>query len=53
MRSGRRHLGLAIALLAAGLSPVRAAHRSDPDKLPSIKVQDLHYGDVLFHYWAD
>ncbi len=53
MRCARRHLGLATALLAAGLSPVQAAHRSDPDKLPSIKVQDLHYGDVLFHYWAD
>src|ERR1700683_2121606 len=53
MRSGFRSLGLAIALLAAGLSQVWAARRSDPDKLPSIKVQDLHYGDVLFHYWAD
>jgi len=53
MRSGLRSLGLAIALLAAGLTQVWAARRSDPDKLPSIKVQDLHYGDVLFHYWAD
>ncbi len=22
-------------------------------RLPAITVQDLHYGDVLFHYWAD
>jgi len=42
-----------MALLAAGLPAARAAHSSAPDKLPSIQVQDLHYGDVLFHYWAD
>lgn len=42
-----------MTLLAAGLPAARAAHKSDPDKLPSIRVQDLHYGDVLFHYWAD
>jgi hypothetical protein len=30
-----------------------AKHKPDPNKLPSVKVQDLHYGDVLFHYWAD
>jgi hypothetical protein len=53
MRSGRRFVGLAVALLAAGMPAAWAAHKSDPDKLPSIKVQDLHYGDVLFHYWAD
>jgi hypothetical protein len=53
MRPGRRSLGLAIALLAAGQPAAWAAHKSDPDKLPSIRVQDLHYGDVLFHYWAD
>jgi hypothetical protein len=53
MTPGRRSLGLAIALLSAGLTHVWAAHTSDPDKLPSVRVQDLHYGDVLFHYWAD
>jgi hypothetical protein len=42
-----------MALLAAGLPAARAAQKGDPDKLPSIRVQDLHYGDVLFHYWAD
>jgi hypothetical protein len=53
MTAGRRSLGLVIALLAAGLPHAWAAHKGDPDKLPSIRVQDLHYGDVLFHYWAD
>jgi len=53
MTPGRRFLGLAMALLAAGAPAAWAAHRTDPDKLPSIRVQDLHYGDVLFHYWAD
>jgi len=32
-------------LLATGLLPVHAA---EPDKLPVTRVQDLHYGDVLF-----
>jgi hypothetical protein len=53
MTPGRRFLGLAMTLLAAGPPAAWAAHRTDPDKLPSIRVQDLHYGDVLFHYWAD
>lgn len=53
MTLGRRSVGLAVALLAAGLPHAWAAHKSDPEKLPSIRVQDLHYGDVLFHYWAD
>ena len=53
MAPGRRFLGLVMALLAAGAPAAWAARRTDPDKLPSIRVQDLHYGDVLFHYWAD
>jgi hypothetical protein len=42
-------------LLAVGTAPAWAKHKKppDPDKLPSLTVQDLHYGDVLFHYWAD
>lgn len=32
-------------LLAIGQLP---AHAADPDKLPVTRVQDLHYGDVLF-----
>jgi hypothetical protein len=53
MTPGRLCLGLAIALLAAAVPDVWAARKSNPDKLPSIRVQDLHYGDVLFHFWAD
>jgi len=53
MRLSRRWLGLAVTLLAAALPAADAASNSDPDKLPSIQIRDLHYGDVLFHYWAD
>jgi flagellin-specific chaperone FliS len=42
-------LSLAIALPAVAL----AAHRRNPDALAPVRVQDLAYGDVLFHYWAD
>jgi hypothetical protein len=55
MRFWCRSPGLACALLIAlaGTSAAWAKHKSDPNKLPSIKVQDLHYGDVLFHFWSD
>ncbi|HXR20348.1 MAG TPA: hypothetical protein VN757_10490 [Steroidobacteraceae bacterium] len=51
--SGRRYafaLGLALAALA--LAPAQAARKSDRDKLPSIRVQDLHYGEVLFQFYS-
>ena len=54
MRVRCRSLALAGTLLLAAATPAAwAKHKPDPHKLPSIKVQDLHYGDVLFHYWAD
>jgi len=51
--SGRRYafaFGLALAALA--LAPAQAARKSDPNKLPSIRVQDLHYGEVLFQFYS-
>jgi len=51
---GRRSCGLALGLLTAALclSPAQAARKPDPDKLPSIRVQDLHYGEVLFQFYS-
>jgi hypothetical protein len=39
--------GLLLALLAAPAF----ARRHDPEKLPEIRVRDLHYGDALFYYY--
>jgi predicted negative regulator of RcsB-dependent stress response len=39
--------GLTLALLAAPA----LARRHDPEKLPEIRVRDLHYGDALFYYY--
>ena len=51
---GRRSCGLALGLLTAALclAPAQAARKPDPNKLPSIRVQDLHYGEVLFQYYS-
>ncbi|HEY2275437.1 MAG TPA: tetratricopeptide repeat protein [Steroidobacteraceae bacterium] len=40
-------LGAALALL----SVPAFARRHDPEKLPEIRVRDLHYGDALFYYY--
>ena len=51
--SGRRYgIVLAVCFAALGLPVAQAAHRSDPNKLPSIRVQDLHYGEVLFQFYS-
>jgi hypothetical protein len=41
---------LSCVLLVALAGAAQAAHQ-DPEKLPAIRVQDLQYGDVLFHYY--
>jgi len=40
-------LGAVLALLAGPA----VARRHDPEKLPEIRVRDLHYGDALFYYY--
>jgi len=53
MPMSARRLALALALSAAlGWPSAQAARKSDPNKLPSIRVQDLHYGEVLFQFYA-
>jgi predicted negative regulator of RcsB-dependent stress response len=39
-----------LGLLAAGPA---AARRHDPEKLPEIRIHDLHYGDALFYFYQD
>jgi len=41
----------ACVVLAALASVAQAAQPHDPQKLAPIRVQDLQYGDVLFHYY--
>jgi TolA-binding protein len=38
-------------VLLAALAGVAQAAQHDPQKLAPIRVQDLQYGDVLFHYY--
>lgn len=38
-------------VLLAALAGVAQAAKHDPEKLAPIRVQDLQYGDVLFHYY--
>ncbi len=39
-----------LAILALGALPA-GAQVASPDGLPAVKVQDLHYGDVLFYFY--
>ncbi|HEX4619303.1 MAG TPA: tetratricopeptide repeat protein, partial [Steroidobacteraceae bacterium] len=40
-------LGAALALLTVPA----LARRHDPEKLPEVRIRDLHYGDALFYYY--
>jgi tetratricopeptide (TPR) repeat protein len=46
-----------LALAGVTSSPAAAApaapHRPVPGALPSVKIQDLYYGDVLFYFYQD
>jgi hypothetical protein len=42
---------LLAALVPALLAGSALARRHDPEKLPEIRVRDLHYGDALFYYY--
>lgn len=52
MRATRYALALAVLMALIGQPAAQAARKSDPDKLPSIRVQDLHYGEVLFQFYS-
>jgi len=42
---------LCAGLLLALVTAPALARRHDPEKLPEIRVRDLHYGDALFYYY--
>jgi lipopolysaccharide biosynthesis regulator YciM len=43
-------VALAAALAVAAVTPAQAARRPR-DQLPTVRVQDLYYGDVLFYFY--
>ena len=47
-----RRASALLAGLLISVAPARAAPATDADKLATTRVQDLHYGDVLFHYFT-
>ena len=42
---------LAAVTLLAAAAPAAARRLHDPEALPEVRIQDLQYGDVLFHYY--
>jgi hypothetical protein len=50
--SGRRvRAWLAAAALGVAAAPAPAQAPADPAGLPPVALEDLHYGDVLFHFY--
>jgi hypothetical protein len=48
-----KRVALRIGALLLCIATGAGAARPAPDKLPVTRVQDLHYGDVLFHFYQD
>jgi len=44
---------LAAVVLTAFTSGTAESRRHDPEKLPEVRIHDLHYGDVLFYFYQD
>jgi hypothetical protein len=53
LRTRATTAALAGAALLLGCAASVFAARPAPDKLPVTRVQDLHYGDVLFYFYQD
>jgi flagellin-specific chaperone FliS len=53
MKLARTTLLLLLGLWAAFPPAALARRHGNPDALAPVRIQDLAYGDVLFHYWAD
>jgi len=51
MRYRSAFAGFVTAVLLLVPAVPHAGGKDDPDKLPVTRVQDLHYGDVLFEYY--
>src|SRR3954470_13164855 len=46
-------LAAVLAAIVASTAPAAFAARKNADKIPQTKIQDLHYGDVLFYFYQD
>jgi hypothetical protein len=44
---------LAAVVLTALAGGAAEARRHDPEKLPEVRIHDLHYGDVLFYFYQE
>lgn len=49
----RLALAAVLAAAAVSLAPAALGAKKTPTTLPTTRVQDLHYGDVLFYFYQD